>query len=304
MNRFLDEDSPETIKLTPEIIATIVVNCLIILIVIYVVILYIKSKELHSYSSAYTLILSITILIDNILRLIPIDEDKNLPARYTQALFLTSLDKYILLALTLQVFIIYLGIMKTNFYYTYKKQIFFITFFSALGSCFLISGLFLIKGIAFYGIYNYASDSKQKQIFDTIFNSVFLVLNTFFCIVIMINICIRKEEIEKEVANENSERDLKRIIIIFIANTFIYVESFLIIYDKLPVPYNYIDLMYIITCLIINLVYTINKIVIKETKRIFCKKFTENDITKALPRKNTYLMREKQNTTNEDDYDD
>ena len=37
-------------------------------------------------------------------------------------------------------------------------------------------------------------------------------------------------------ANEDySEYDLKRIILIFIANSFIYVESFLIIHDKMPV---------------------------------------------------------------------
>ena len=105
-------------------------------------------------------------------------------------------------------------------------------------------------------------------------------------------------------ANENSERDLKRIIIIFIANTFIYVESFLIIYDVLHIIDKYIDLIYVITCLIINLVYTINKIIIKETKRIFCKKSTQNDRTNKFVRKNTYLMREMKNKTREDDYGD
>ena len=75
-------------------------------------------------------------------------------------------------------------------------------------------------------------------------------------------------------ANENSERDLKRIIIIFIANTFIYVESFLIIYDVLHIIDKYIDLIYVITCLIINLVYTINLFVFN--KNIFIKLFTIN----------------------------
>ena len=128
---FNDEDSSGKIVFTPIIIATIVMNYLIILIVVYLVFLYIKSKELHSFSSAYILILSIAILIDNILRIIPVGEKSNEASKYTQALFLTSLDKYILLALTTQVFIIYLGIMKTNFYYNHKKKIFFITFFQA-----------------------------------------------------------------------------------------------------------------------------------------------------------------------------
>ena len=306
MNIFNNEGSSEKIEFTPVLIATFVMNCLIILIVIYLVILYIKSQELHSYSSAYILILSIAILIDNILRIIPVSEKRNKASKYTQALFLTSLDKYILLALTLQVFIIYLGIIKTNFYYTHKKKIFLVTFFTGLGVCFLLGGLFLINGINYYGIYHYAKDTDARRIFDTIFNSIFLFLNTFFCIIIIINIRIRKEEIEKEMENEDDfEHNLKRIILMFIANSFIYVESFLIIYDKMPVPDDYIDLVYIITCMLINLIYAINKIVIKETKRIFCKKlFPQKPETNTYVRRNTFLITEMQTKNGEDDFED
>ena len=292
MNIFLEED----FVYTPELIVTLVMNGLIILISIYVLFLYIKSEQFHSYSCAYIVILSISILVDNILRVIPICRQDHINAlSYIQAFILTSLDKYILLALTMQVFIIYLGIMKTNFYYAHKKAIFYISFFSGLGLSFLIGGLFLMNGLTCYGLYNYVDDLGNKGTFDTIFNSIFLGLNTFFCIIIILNICIRKEEIEKEMLNENDyEHDLNRMIIIFITNTLFYVESFLIIYDKLPVPDNYIDLVYIITCLIINLIYTINKVVIKETKKIFCKKlFAEERIqTKTFVQTNTYYEKE------------
>lgn len=307
MNIFLEEDSPSDFVYTPELIVTLVMNGLIILISIYVLFLYIKSEQFHSYSCAYIVILSISILVDNILRVIPIGRQDHINAlSYIQAFILTSLDKYILLALTMQVFIIYLGIMKTNFYYAHKKAIFYISFFSGLGLSFLIGGLFLMNGLTCYGLYNYVDDSGNKGTFDTIFNSVFLGLNTFFCIIIILNICIRKEEIEKEMLNENEyEHDLYRIIIIFIANSFIYIESFLIIYDKLPVPDNYIDLVYIITCLIINLIYTINKVVIKETKKIFCKKlFAEERIqSKTFVQTNTYEEKEMSYRISEE-YDD
>ena len=49
-----------------------------------------------------------------------------------------------------------------------------------------------------------------------------------------------------------------------------FIESFLIIYDKMPG--NFIDLIYIITCLLLDLYHAINKIIIKETMRIFCTK--------------------------------
>ena len=306
MNIFLEECSTSDFVYTPELIVTLVMNGLIILISIYVLFLYIKSEQFHSYSCAYIVILSISILVDNILRVIPIGRQDINALSYIQAFILTSLDKYILLALTMQVFIIYLGIMKTNFYYAHKKAIFYISFFSGLGLSFLIGGLFLMNGLTCYGLYNYVDDKGNKGTFDTIFNSVFLGLNTFFCIIIILNICIRKEEIEKEMLNENEyEHDLYRIIIIFIANSFIYIESFLIIYDKLPVPNNYIDLVYIITCLIINLIYTINKVVIKETKKIFCKKlFAEERIqSKTFVQTNTYEEKEMSYRISEE-YDD
>ena len=306
MNIFLEEDSKSDFD-TPELIVTLVMNGLIILISRYVLFLYIKSEQFHSYSCAYIVILSISILVDNILRVIPIGRQDHINAlSYIQAFILTSLDKYILLALTMQVFIIYLGIMKTNFYYAHKKAIFYISFFSGLGLSFLIGGLFLMNGLTCYGLYNYVDDLGNKGTFDTIFNSIFLGLNTFFCIIIILNICIRKEEIEKEMLNENEyEHDLYRIIIIFIANSFIYIESFLIIYDKLPVPDNYIVLVYIITCLIINLIYTINKVVIKETKKIFCKKlFAEERIqSKTFVQTNTYYEKEMSYRISEE-YDD
>ena len=198
-------------------VSTFVLIGLIILIVLYVIFIYIKSKEFHSYSCAYIIILNISILIDSIFRIIPVGDDKTKYKwlQFIQAFILASLDKYILLDLTLQVFIIYLGIMKTDFYYKHKKAIFYITFFTSMGLSFLMGGLFLLGDVTDYGLYWYTKDKSIKKIFDDIFNSVFLTLNTFFCIIVIINICIRKEEIEKGMLNENDyEHDLNRMILI------------------------------------------------------------------------------------------
>jgi len=270
-------------------VSTFVLIGLIILIVLYVIFIYIKSKEFHSYSCAYIIILNISILIDSIFRIIPVGDDKTKYKwlQYIQAFILASLDKYILLALTLQVFIIYLGIMKTDFYYKHKKAIFYITFFTSMGLSFLMGGLFLLGNVTDYGLYWYTNDNSIKKIFDNIFNSVFLTLNTFFCIIVIINICIRKEEIEKEMLNENDyEHDLNRMIIIFITNTLIYVESFIIIHDVINIKGVYIDLIYLVSCLIVTLIYSINKFVINETKKIFCKKV----LLKSKPKINTFAQ--------------
>ena len=270
-------------------VSTFVLIGLIILIVLYVIFIYIKSKEFHSYSCAYIIILNISILIDSIFRIIPVGDDKTKYKwlQYIQAFILASLDKYILLALTLQVFIIYLGIMKTDFYYKHKKAIFYITFFTSMGLSFLMGGLFLLGDVTDYGLYWYTKDNSIKKIFDNIFNSVFLTLNTFFCIIVIINICIRKEEIEKGMLNENDyEHDLNRMIIIFITNTLIYVESFIIIHDVINIKGVYIDLIYLVSCLIVTLIYSINKFVINETKKIFCKKV----LLKSKPKINTFAQ--------------
>lgn len=270
-------------------VSTFVLIGLIILIVLYVIFIYIKSKEFHSYSCAYIIILNISILIDNIFRIIPVSDDKTKYKwlQFIQAFILASLDKYILLDLTLQVFIIYLGIMKTDFYYKYKKAIFYITFFTSMGLSFLMGGLFLLGDVTDYGLYWYTKDNSIKKIFDNIFNSVFLTLNTFFCIIVIINICIRKEEIEKGMLNENDyEHDLNRMIIIFITNTLFYVESFIIIHDVINIKGVYIDLIYLVSCLIVTLIYSINKFVINETKKIFCKKV----LLKSKPKINTFVQ--------------
>ena len=270
-------------------VSTFVLIGLIILIVLYVIFIYIKSKEFHSYSCAYIIILNISILIDSIFRIIPVDDDKTKYKwlQFIQAFILASLDKYILLDLILQVFIIYLGIMKTDFYYKHKKAIFYITFFTSMGLSFLMGGLFLLGDVTDYGLYWYTKDNSIKKIFDNIFNSVFLTLNTFFCIIVIINICIRKEEIEKGMLNENDyEHDLNRMIIIFITNTLIYVESFIIIHDVINIKGVYIDLIYLVSCLIVTLIYSINKFVINETKKIFCKKV----LLKSKPKINTFAQ--------------
>ena len=58
-------------------------------------------------------------------------------------------------------------------------------------------------------------------------------------------------------------------------------------------------------CLIINLIYTINKVVIKETKKIFCKKlFAEERIqSKTFVQTNTYEEKEMSYRISEE-YDD
>ena len=67
-------------------------------------------------------------------------------------------------------------------------------------------------------------------------------------------------------------------MLMFIINSSLFIESDLIIYDK--IPDHLIDLIYIITCLLVDLYYAINKIIIKEMMKIFCKKYYDKKYPK------------------------
>ena len=253
-------------------IPTIILNIIIIIISFYLSILYIKSKTLHIYPCYNFLILSFIIFLDNIFRIIPLDNNDVL--KYMQALLLTSLNKLILSTVVFEAFIIYMGVVKTKFYYKNEKIIFFFGFFSNLIISFSIGGIFIYisKELEKYGIYYYCEGSNTKKIIDVIYNSFYLFINTFCIMILLLYMSTKKEEAEEGIIEDlDYGRHYMKIFLMFIFNSLAFIESYLIIYDKLPVPNDYIDLVYLITCLIIDLFYTLNKIIYKETLKIFCR---------------------------------
>ena len=104
-------------------IVTYIINGFIILISLFLIFLYIKSKEFHQYQCYNIIILSIIIFLDNVLRLIPMDI---FILRHIQAFLLSFFDKLILTIITSQAFIMYLGVCHTKFFYKKEKRIFFL----------------------------------------------------------------------------------------------------------------------------------------------------------------------------------
>ena len=79
------------------------------------------------------------------------------------------------------------------------------------------------------------------------------------------------------------------------------VEQFLIVYKKLKDMGLNNDIVYLVSCLIIDLGYSINDIVIKETLRIICRKNANNDNDPtSIIKMNTYDVPE-HDDDNEDD---
>ena len=258
-------------------IITIILNILFVLISFYLLFLFIKSKELHNCPCYNMMIISLIILIDNAFRLL---HSSNYPEilQYIQAFTLTFLDKLLLTTMTSQTLILYLGIVKTQFYYKYEKVIFFLTLIVEILICCVLTTLYIIFGgkTDYEGKnkYFYCETSDFKKFADPIFDSIFLLLNLIFFVNLLTYFSKKKKEALKgETEDLDYGKNFTKFFLMFIVNTITFVESYLIIFSQISI--KYIDIIYLSTCFIIDLVYNINDITIKETSKIFCKKIYE-----------------------------
>ena len=258
-------------------IITIILNILFVLISFYLLFLFIKSTGLHNCPCYNMMIISLIILIDNAFRLL---HSSNYPEifQYIQAFTLTFLDKLLLTTMTSQAFILYLGIVKTQFYFKYEKVIFFLTLILEILICSVLTTLYIIIGgktdYEEKNKYFYCGISVFKYYADPIFDSIFLLLNIIFFVKLLTYFSKKKKEVSQgETEDLDYGKNFTKFLLMSIVNTITFVESYLIIFEKIPI--QYIDIIYLSTCLIIDLVYNINDITIKETVKIFCKKTYE-----------------------------
>ena len=268
-------------------IITYIINSLIILVSLLLIFLYIKSREFHQYQCYNILILSIIIFFDNILRIIPMNV---LVLRHIQAFLLTFFDKLILTTITSQALILYLGVCQTKVYFKKEKLIFCLSLILGILISFILALLYIIiansqqgeGGITNYedtSIYFYAMDTDFKSTSDTIFNGIFLLFNLYYSIILLIYIAKKRKKVRLGIIEDlDYGHHTLKIVLMFIINSSLFIESDLIIYDK--IPDHLIDLIYIITCLLVDLYYAINKIIIKEMMKIFCKKYYDKKYPK------------------------
>ena len=272
-----------------------ILNIIIIFITIYLIFLLVRSKSFKIYPCYNITVISFIVLIDNILRLHKLE-------KYSQAFLLTFLDKALLATITSQAIITYLGVCWTNMYFqgTNEKKIFIGTSFIGLSISAILSLIYIkLAGTSEYDNYYYCKDDvddkKIKRIGDSIFNSIFLLVNFCCCLFLLIYLTKKKNEASLGIIEDlDYKHHHTKIVLMLIFNSAIFIESYLIVFDKFP-NYDYVDLVYLITCLIILLYYTINKIIIKETMRILCRKSYD----KKYP-----SLKKNGSLTDEDDDDD
>ena len=262
-------------------IFTIILNIIIGLISFYLLILFIKSKDLHSYPCYNTMIISLIILIDNAFRLVPTKNYSD-QIQYIQAFTLTFLDKLLLTTMTSQILIFYLGMVKAQFYYKHEKAIFFSTLGTAIIICGVLTTFYILiggkKNHEDINHYFYCGSNYLKDIADPIFDSIFLLINICYSIDLLIYVFKKKkEETNGEIDEFGYGKKFFKFLVMLIVNSATFTLSFLIIFHIIPM--EYIDIIYLIICLIIDVDYNINEVIKKETQKIFCNNRNDsNDI--------------------------
>lgn len=259
------------------ILAIYILNAVIILITFYLIFLYIKSEQFKVYPCYNILIISIIICFDNVFRIIPLKGIKAVVSfkffKVTQAFLLTLMDKLLLTTISSQMILLYLGVCHCSLYFKSERFIFNTNLIIGIILSVIISIIYMKngEGIANYNNYFYCGDSSVKRYFDTSFNGVFLLGNLVLAILLLTFISTKKKEVSLGlIENLDYGHHFIKILIMLIINSLLFIESYLIIYDKLDFMLPGLDLLYLSTCLIILLFYSINKIIIKETLRILC----------------------------------
>lgn len=262
-------------------IVTIILNSFIIIISFYLAFLFIKSKTFHTVPCYNMIIFSLILLLDCILRLVPTKSWAE-AFQYIQAFLLSFFDKLILATLTMHSVIFYLGTVYTDTYYKNEKKIFIISFIISGIVSIVLTSIYLKEGVhqPDKRYYFYVNQDSFKFFADIVFDSVFFVPTFFCCLILLCYIYRKKREAQSGLIEDiDYSRRFIRVSLLFWLNMATFTESYLIIFGVLQGEFA--DFIYLMTCLIIDLYNSINRTVIKETLKIFCKDTYEEKLEKV-----------------------
>ena len=265
---------------------------IIIIIAIYITAVYIalrlsfnKSKStknniIRSYPCYLNIILSTVIAINNLTRLITTEEEQSFACQL-QAFILAVFDKLISTTITVNSYLTYRGLCDNEYYIEHIKQFFIITNSIGLFISILFGLIFTIRGTTYFKVC-YVNGGPPKEIPDSILTGILFLIYLYCTLKTLLFLIknirnINKESVEREYMKTYSLHFYRMLLSLFLCSIF-FLVTLLIINDSLFFPYEYIDLTFITLCLVIDLFYTLNKTVIKQT--LICinkEKEDEND---------------------------
>ena len=277
----------------PFYIVQIIISALIAIITVYLIALFIKSETFKSYSCFNIMLMSIILFCDCFILALTvfIGKKANQEGKFILLLFKTFFDKMILSVLSLQVTIVYAGIIHTDYYYSHEKS------FVKIGNviCAIISGALA----AIYTSIRWVKDDKGNSIFDydldddnngkikmrslatkiieTIFCGINLIVIVFFLVVVILHISKKRREAKAGLIQDlGYGNQILRFSLIFSVNIIALIFEGLVINFSKEIgisAYNeYCGIVFLVICFLIQLCFMINKTVYKETLKIFCKK--------------------------------
>lgn len=251
-------------------LALIIISVIITFIAICISIIYCTNKNFRSFPFYFNMMFTISIALNNVIRFIPFEkgEEKNLTILcQIQAFSLTFLDKYMLTLMTVYSVIAYIGSYRIESFKVYQKSIFIILTIISIIISGICTTVFFIVGISGHSEFCYVKTSEPvKQWVDTIVTSILFLINLFCIIRILMKVSQLRKEINQSiiVGRENGfDNHLTRFIIDLIINIIVFVYVILLILKKLPFDSFVKDLIYIISCLVVELFFTLNSELIR-----------------------------------------
>lgn len=294
-----------------------IILAFMLLITFYLTFLYIKSKEFKTYSCYNLIIMSIVIFLGAVVNIFMPKDEGNDGTKFVLGLIKDFFNKIIMSILTMQVIVLYLGIMKTDFYYQREKIIFIVGLLASVAVSVVISILFNSLKFDDGKYMDYLDDYKSEVnehlsdklerrfytiiIIEEVFCFVILVINTF-CLIVVMNYISKKNKEAKAglIEDLGYNKQLIRFILIFFLNLIaIAASSVLLVFEVFDATTN--QSIYLGTTFIIDLCYSINKTVYNETLKIFCKNKEISENSTELKKKNTFD--EEDNGGGDDDED-
>ena len=263
----------------------IAISVLITISAILIVIVYAKSKIFHSYPYYFNIFFMLTIMLNNLIRLIPGREEENefdtSIQCYIQGIILTVLDKLMLCQITSYSVIYYLGSFHSEFFERNKMMIFLILSEAGFAISMILATVFSFKGMSVSSQFCYVrTRDNTKYIVDTIVTTLLWLISVLCTLRLLLNLI----KIKKEVAVFNRKADsityhTFRFSFNLVFNILIYLYVDLLINKKLTWMTDWTkDLYYILLSFIGEIFFTINAEVWKEAKRIItCKESIEID---------------------------
>ena len=260
---------------------------LIIIIAGYLAVIYImlrislrkfKNNELidsRKYPCYINILLTLIIVIDNLVRLIP-NGDNSFSCKI-QAFILAVFDKLILTTITVNSYLTYKGLSDNDNYMSKIKLLFIIANSVSLLIAIILGLIFVFNGIVEYDNVCYVMGGSFKENIDTVVSLIIFIVFLYCNIktILLLLKIIKEVFLDKQLIKPHLKHFYRMIIGLFLSSS-AFLVTILIINDSLFLNDDYIDLCYIIVCFALNLFYTLNSTIIKQTLILFrCKKESE-----------------------------